>query len=509
MTVDRRVSGAFTDGPMAGVLWGGDPGEWQGTPLGDFSGWIGVGKTTLAELSTVAGSITIKSSGSVVTRAGSLLDVSGGSVRYTDGWITTTKLLGANGRVYDIGEATPDQIYVGFAGGYTRSHRTQGGIIITETWTNPLQRTGRFEKGYTEGRAAGSIQFYAAEGIALEGNYWGGTIVGERQFATGQLADAGTLRIGNGGDAPWLWLMGDLIISQSPVLLPEDFTATTPLDTSWYDPSSPTPHKAKTTYLNPEILARSGMGNLQFFVSRSLTLGAGEKLELAPGTNVLFDGNTGDHSAVIAINGTIRTAGGSVTLDEAGASIFGPRRYDRCKRPMEQRFHQFCAGLPPKIDGGTIRLLAGDIRLGGDLGSSVVLDVSGGGWLNAQGGKAKLNVGDAGLIDLTVHDVDQLSQLDLRGYAAGSGGTLAIGTSGAVQVGGGAVTDPAVSRLPDTLFAERGFRSVSIRTDGSITVPDGAVISRLPYSVDLSGVDVSNVASTCSSPRLAVSLCCR
>src|SRR5262249_51182039 len=117
--VDRRNSGAFTDGPMAGVNWITDkdgnliPGAWIGTPPADVAAWIGVGKTNLAELSTVAGlkvnvngdmvqlggSILIKSHGSLITRPGSLLDVSGGSVRYQDGWVKTTQLLGADGRV--------------------------------------------------------------------------------------------------------------------------------------------------------------------------------------------------------------------------------------------------------------------------------------------------------------------------------------------------------------------------------------------------------------------------
>ena len=118
--MDRRDGGIFTDGVMAGVDWGGEPGEWGGTPLADLSAWIGNGRTDLAELSTAAGSIFIKSGGSVITRSGSILDVSGGSVRYKDGWVATTKLLGADGRVYDIGQARPDQLYVALAEGFTR-----------------------------------------------------------------------------------------------------------------------------------------------------------------------------------------------------------------------------------------------------------------------------------------------------------------------------------------------------------------------------------------------------
>ncbi len=98
------------------------PDAGKGTPIGDASGWIGTGNTTLAELSTAGGKISLRAGGETIIRAGAMLDVSGGSVRYTDGWITTTKLLGADGRIYDIGNAMPDQQYVGFPGSFMRHH---------------------------------------------------------------------------------------------------------------------------------------------------------------------------------------------------------------------------------------------------------------------------------------------------------------------------------------------------------------------------------------------------
>ena len=70
-----------------------------------------------------------------------------------------------------------------FAGGFTRSHDRWG---VTETWSPPGKTGARYERGYTEGRKAGSIQFYAAEGVVLEGGYWGGVVVGERQAVTGK-----------------------------------------------------------------------------------------------------------------------------------------------------------------------------------------------------------------------------------------------------------------------------------------------------------------------------------
>ena len=165
--VDKRKKGTFADGPMAGVNWIlGKPGTWVGTPLGDASGWVGNGTTTLAEIMTAGGKIAIKSSGSLITRVGSMLDVSGGSVTYQGGYVNTTRLIGADGRLYDISQATPDRVYVGIDSGFTVKHA--GGI--TETWAS-RRGGGRYEPGYTEGNAAGSIGMFAGEGtVASSGS---------------------------------------------------------------------------------------------------------------------------------------------------------------------------------------------------------------------------------------------------------------------------------------------------------------------------------------------------
>jgi len=58
------------------------------------------------QLLTAGGSIQLNSDGDVITRAGSKLNVSGGSIAYQAGMgPSTTELLGANGQVYNIGTA--------------------------------------------------------------------------------------------------------------------------------------------------------------------------------------------------------------------------------------------------------------------------------------------------------------------------------------------------------------------------------------------------------------------
>ncbi|WP_213285445.1 filamentous haemagglutinin family protein [Bradyrhizobium sp. sGM-13] len=479
IVVDRRESGAFTDGPMAGVSWGGAAGSWVGTPLADVSAWIGVGKTDLGELSTVGGSIFISSSGSIVTRTGSILDVSGGSVRYADGWVKTTKLLGADGRIYDIGDARPDQAYVAFAGGFTRSHDRWG---ITETWTSRFGKTGaRYERGYTEGRDAGSIQLYAAEGIVLEGSYWGGVVVGERQAATGKYAKAGSLTFGGKDDSDRRWLLDKLIITDNPVTLPKDFTATAALDGSWYSPPpSASFLPERTTYLDSGVLAASELRNIELYVSDDFTLTQGTTLNLTPRSTFSVLANSVDsYRQNFRIDGTIRTAGGTVNLLHAESVKLGATGAIDVSGHWVSELTNGVAALAPQVAGGAITLMNAQFDVG------AVLDVSGGGWLKNRSGKLQTQAGDGGTIQLNTIDMAEFAKADLRGYAAGSGGSLAFLTPGNLQIGGDAPTAADTFRLPETLFTERGFRSVQIGAGGSIIVPAGVTVSQIARSVDL------------------------
>ncbi|WP_441276644.1 filamentous hemagglutinin family protein [Tardiphaga sp. 172_B4_N1_3] len=505
--VDRRASGTFSDGLMSGVRWAKDkngndiPGAWQGTPLADVSAWLGVGKTTIAELSTQGGSITLKSAGSLITRSGSLLDVSGGSVRYSDGWIKTTKLIGADGRVYDIGQARPDQAYVAFAGGFTRSHGRAG---VTEIWTSPLDRGGaRYERGYMEGRNAGSIQLHAAEGVVLEGGYWGGVVVGERQAASGKPAQAGSMKFGGTGDDDRQWLLANLIISNSPLQLPADFSATSPLASFWYSGTSginlppDDSFLRRTTYLDSDVLAAAGFGTTELYVSKSFTLEKGTTLELAPSSSFIVQANTTDaYTQNFKIDGAIRAAGGTVKLNQAENVYFGAgASIDVSGQWINQRADAATV-VAPVIGGGSIEVMNARFEPG------AVLDVSGGGWYRLQKGKRELRVGDAGTITFAGIDAAELLKADLRGYAAGSGGSLSVTTNSSLQIGGAASAPVGAVRLAETLYSDLGFRSVQVTSRGDITVADGATIRQLPRSVEVtdtarfdSGTSITDMGS--------------
>ena len=223
------------------------PGTWKGTPLADVSAWVGVGKTDIAELSTQGGSIIAEIGGSLITRSGSLLDVSGGSVRYADGWIKTTKLLGADGRSLRHRTGRPRQVYRGFRRRfYPRSMRT--GASRKPGRARSAEGGARYERVTPKAAMPAPSSMSAAKGSCSKAAIGAASIVGERQAAAGKLAQAGTLTFGGKGDDDRQWLLGNLIISNNPVRLPADFSATTPLASSWYSGaqtitgSVPAPH---------------------------------------------------------------------------------------------------------------------------------------------------------------------------------------------------------------------------------------------------------------------------
>ncbi|WP_160169024.1 filamentous hemagglutinin N-terminal domain-containing protein [Bradyrhizobium sp. Ai1a-2] len=475
--VDKRKKGTFSDGPMAGVNWiPNSPGAWVGTPLGDASGWIGNDLTTLAQLMTGGGKIAIKSSGSLITRLGSMLDVSGGSIRYQGGYVNTTKLIGSDGRIYDISQATPDRVYVGIASGFTVRHSGK----INEIFANPLLGRATWEAGYTEGRAAGEISMFAGEGTVLEGSYYGGVIIGERQAASGQVAKAGSLKFGEASDAARTWLLGDLTFTKDPVLLPADFNAKTPLDSSWYWGTSGvsgaaddvTSFRKRGTYIDTDVLGQSGLGKIDLYVSTGFTLGAGEKLELAPGSTFSVLPNTAAlyPANQFQIDGTIRSAGGTVKL----SGRFGASSVIDVSGRVVNDFAGERRGQP--------LITGGNVALNGEFAAGATIDVSGGAWLTQNGSKNMLKVGDAGTATIGGVTSEELAGLDLRGYAAGSGATLELNVDGAVQIGGSAPADMSILHLPPTLFGERGVRVLSI-SGGNVIVPDGVTASLVPVSV--------------------------
>ncbi|MGJ7543229.1 filamentous haemagglutinin family protein [Variovorax sp. LT1R16] len=505
--VDRRKSGTFS-GLMAGVEWVTDEsgkvvkGFWVGTPLADVTGWVGNGLVTLSELAARGGDITIQSNGSVITRPGSILDVSGGSVRYGDGWNTETLLRGADGRSYLMSSAPADMTYVGIAGQYQQTHARWG---VTQTYVSPLLSGRRWEPGYEEGREAGSIEILAGSAFILEGEFRGSVQPGDRAQQQADLPRAGRLTLGSDRAQEGMWTLGQVVISDRPALLPTNFAIDSLLgeDAFLAEPEGQSPGAGagphRTTWLSAAGLSRSGLGTIALNLSTGFALEEDAVVNLAPGasfTAAVYDGqgNPGNFD----IQGSLIAPGGAINLSAGGVADSVLRLGANSLLSVAGQWINDTAGgvtLGRAIHGGAIALGTpskeglGTVYGKVEVAAGATLDVSGGGWLPgaASGGRVgKTRAGDGGAMTLMALDSTALHTLDLRGWSGGDASRLTIRATGDVQVGGAAPAAADTLHLPETLFAERGFGAIGIRSiGGDIVVADGARVHLQPMGWDM------------------------
>src|SRR3984957_911983 len=119
------------------------------------------------------GTASFQSEGDIVMAPGASIKVSGGETMYDAGVIQTTKLVGANGQLYDIGSANPLMTYSG---------------VVNPTFTETFDKWGvqsvvstpgmmHYESGYVQGASACPVQF-AAPALAFDGQLLGNAVNG-------------------------------------------------------------------------------------------------------------------------------------------------------------------------------------------------------------------------------------------------------------------------------------------------------------------------------------------
>ncbi|MBY6239909.1 filamentous haemagglutinin family protein [Methylosinus sp. Sm6] len=298
VTIDTRLSGTRADGV-----------SWVGSPVVDASGYAGLIPKTIEELLTVGGSLNI-SGKTFIQQRGSVVDLSGGYVTYTGGAINTTRLIGADGRFYDIGSADPGMRYVGSAaaGGFTVNHSRWG---VSETYVNSLLNRAHYEETYIAGASAGSLSTTAIP--ILDGTIIARTVAGLRQRANAvgggatrqtsleQLPAGASLTITRGGNY---------------LLETSEQAGDDPYGLADYaygaDYSTPT-----TVALLTDRLSATGFGSIEINpagdVQPVVNMAEGATLTVAAGGAV-------DLAGVQRIDGVIRAAGGSITLTGSYAS---------------------------------------------------------------------------------------------------------------------------------------------------------------------------------------------
>lgn len=548
--IDINASGTRSDGT-----------SWVGTPLADASSDVSNVGRSIYQLMTTGGSVNLQTDlttangGGRVQTAGSVINVAGGNVTFEPGWVPTTLLLGADGRIYNMANADPNRVYVGIANQFSVDHSRWG---ITETWS-----TQTYASGYSEGHAAGSISITTVNPAPL-GTMYFGSVAGERQIENGQLPSQGSLS---------LTTPQSIQIGSSP---------STDYNTPDYQTQRPDVATQTPYVLSADTLSGYGLSALNV-TANDLVLSSGSVLNLAPGGS--FSVVTG---GAIDIAGTVAAAGGAVSLTTNRSSVdmlFGGSGTGvggiLFRPPTDATGNTLAANVyvegtidvsgrfvndtgrtvgnltgPGYINGGSISIATNKAGTGTSqttangldetgsilLAQGSLLDVSSGGYINQQGkpktalagDPAGLLAGSAGSISLSIYGgVDPVKsaagtvgfiELDgsLRAFGFQNNGSLTLTGVDTVRIGGslqngetsGIHIAGVAATLPVSLFTEGGFGSYTIESvsDGWTSATANVIVSagvnlplqqqNLASNIDYSGVATGTKLGQQAAPAL-------
>ncbi len=462
----------------------------KGTPLADVSGYTSALGRTVGEKSATGGDILVQSEGDIVMRTGVTFDISGGQVDYTAGLIPTTRLI-SNGESFDISEASPDRVYSAISGQYTISNPKFG---VEKTVV--VQQAYRYESGYVEGKDAGKATF-VSPWLVKNGSILAHTVAGPYQRDPANRPNPGEILIGSvNGTAQNSRLLSTALFG-------------TPLADPGIGLDTPLPEAYKTQLVLSPDFARDGVGKLRIFSNGEIIVPEGQALVLADSGqrkdasgNTVYLGGVTLSGARVTVADDIRAPSGEIVLQarEVGGSgtlsavtVADGVRLDASGVWTNDSLVGAAADNKSGLayQGGRVSIEAArDVLLGEDS----LIDVSGGGWLQANG---KLKGGDAGRIELSsdingdAAVVQRSSSMilggTLRGEALGKGGTLKIKTA-SVEVRDtprdGADPEERLVLSPE-FFGQGGFAEYDVEGVDGLKVADGVTVAPVVGSLEL------------------------
>jgi filamentous hemagglutinin family protein len=476
-----------------------------GSSLLDLSGYQANQPRTLAQKAAIGGAVTLGSTGDLIVRTDARVDVSGGGVRYAGGPHATTKLLGADGNVYDIGSAPEALRYSALGDTFTQLQPRWG---YNQTYAGISTGTGSARPDYVQGATGGSIQVVMAPGAAglvLDGDLRGGVTVGPYQRTAAP--QAGSLSIGVYNPALTAQDFGVGNVEFHPGVqssLPAGFGPTTALSDE----------RRNQLVLSADLLggatasatdayATTGFGSVQVNANGLISIPRGVSLTGPIGGSLALRGNRIEidgrvelpsgafEATVLNVPGTALAPtasrevaiGPHATLDTSGEWINDFVDGRPSALPLAT---QTSTGTPsPNVGGGSIALTAPKVTLA----SGALLDASAGGSVGSNGA---VSGGSGGSISIAASALPGSPSpsnpltLDatLRAFGFGSGGTLEIDTTSAVSIGANPA-DGAGLVLDPSFFQAGGFAGYTLSADGPLALAAGTRITPRQASLQL------------------------
>lgn len=296
VSIDARLTGTRADGL-----------QWVGSPLLNASGYVGLIPQSIDQILAVGGSFT-SSGNNVVQMPGSSINVSGGFVQYAGGTIKTTRLLGSDGRIYDIGSANPNLSYTAYSG-FTVDHAHWN---VTETYASLFGSGLHYESGYISGANGGAITVTAQAPI-LAGDMMAEVLVGTRQRALAGSSSVATADKMPSGASLSINLNGG---TGTPSTLNVALESSTDAGTDPYGLAGLTLDNAATWTpmltngalpIFTDTLSNAGFGSVSIKGAYTLSMQTGAALSVRAGGSITFDG-------VSTIDGTLSAPGGTISL---------------------------------------------------------------------------------------------------------------------------------------------------------------------------------------------------
>jgi filamentous hemagglutinin family protein len=454
-----------------------------GTPIADVSSAIAAVGQNIAQRTETGGKASFQSTGDVVFSSGASINVSGGYTTYLGGNIQTTKLIGANGQLYDIGSANPLLTYTGVVNPtFTETYDKWG---IQDVIPTPGLST--YESTYVQGAGAGSVKI-AAPSLYLDGTLQATAVTGALQRTAPPAG--GTLIIGS----PITTTSG-----QVDYLAPSVTFANSPTPVVVADGTSLPP---QTLQVPTSYLTSDGFTATSIYSNTSITLPPSLPLQLPAGAALTLEAPRIDvDSSISAVSGqflfenVLSTAalvgttrpgigiGDGVTLNVSGQwtndDIYGTGIGSAV---IDQNAGSIALRLttPGIMTSGQLTTPGSEVVIG----NNVSLLANGGAWLETGG---TLSFGTGGTITLDASPALAALQfgagtvLQAFGTGTAAGGTFNLlaprieVSSGqgrawteAQRVDDSTSTTGDVLNLYSPLFSNYGFSSVNLTATGAV-----------------------------------------
>ena len=437
--VDRRVTGKREDGTV-----------WFGSEVLDANEYVTNVPTSMGERAVKGGKVTMYA-GEVVVMPDAEINIAGGSIRYLDGYVKTTKLVGADGRRYDVGRAPVDMPYISVDGGFVVDHSRwdQGSWKASEVFTSPFSRN-RFEKGYVQGAAAGALEIHSRVQV-LDGRIVADTVFGGRQISLPPAG--GSLKIGSVSPPDTSFNANHLRLQAAAAGLPSNFTIASVLPTD----------RTSTLVLSTEMLSESGLSSVELILNGNVVFAPDSDIRLRPGSTLSVNGGAGGS---MTFDGSIRVPGGLVGLSVAGGPIVLKAG---AKIDVSGQWTNYLispATGPRTPNGGSIGL-TGNVAFE----SNVVLAADAGATVR----RGKFEAGTAGSISLGSVKVIDLNSVTMSAYGLATsdqaavgplGGHLSLAVPAILIATNGAPPAGGVTRLDPSFFDRGGFSKFTFTLAG-------------------------------------------